>query len=121
MRTASRIALALVIIGAINWGLIGLFGFDLVASLFGGQDALLSRIVYALVGLSGLVSIGLLFMTDEDMEFGRDVDRETYTSLNYNTEFGEETDYTVLREPSDEGPVDRNKQKHRNNQKNANK
>ena len=44
------ISLVLVIIGAINWGLIALFQFDLVASLFGGQDAFLSRIIYGLVG-----------------------------------------------------------------------
>lgn len=55
------IALILSIIGSLNWGLIGLFQFDLVAWLFGGQDALLSRIVYALVGLAGLWCITLLF------------------------------------------------------------
>lgn len=54
------LALILVIVGALNWGLIGLFGFDLVATLFGGQEALLSRIVYALVGLSGLYAISFL-------------------------------------------------------------
>lgn len=53
-------ALILVIIGALNWGLIGLFGFDLVATIFGGQDALISRIVYSLVGLAGLYSISFL-------------------------------------------------------------
>lgn len=56
-----RVALILVIIGAINWGLIGLFDFDLVATIFGGHTALLSRIVYSLVGLAGLYSITLLF------------------------------------------------------------
>ncbi|WP_025025551.1 DUF378 domain-containing protein [Caldalkalibacillus mannanilyticus] len=56
-----RIALLLVIIGALNWGLIGLFQFDVVAALFGGQAAWLSRIVYALVGLAGLYAITLLF------------------------------------------------------------
>ncbi|MBM7613871.1 DUF378 domain-containing protein [Alkaliphilus hydrothermalis] len=56
-----RLALLLVIIGALNWGLIGLFQFDLVASLFGGQSALLSRIVYSLVGIAGAYSISLLF------------------------------------------------------------
>jgi len=56
-----RIALILVIIGALNWGLIGIFGFDLVATIFGGQSALLSRIVYTLVGLAGLYAITLLF------------------------------------------------------------
>jgi len=53
-------ALVIVIIGAINWGLIGLFGFDLVASLLGGQTSMLSRIVYSLVGLAGLYSITFL-------------------------------------------------------------
>ena len=52
--TADIIALVLVIIGAINWGSIGLFGFDIVAALFGGQTALMSRIIYSLVGLSGI-------------------------------------------------------------------
>ena len=59
-----KIALILVIIGALNWGLIGFFGFDLVASIFGGQGALISRIIYALVGLAGLWSITLLFRDD---------------------------------------------------------
>ncbi|MGG1662772.1 DUF378 domain-containing protein [Brevibacillus sp. NRS-1366] len=52
-----KLALILVIIGAINWGLIGLFKFDLVATLFGGSDSLLSRIVYTLVGLAGIYAI----------------------------------------------------------------
>lgn len=60
-----RISLILVIIGALNWGLIGLFRFDLVANLFGGQDALLSRIIYTLVGLAGLYCITLLFRERE--------------------------------------------------------
>ena len=48
-----RIALLLVIIGAVNWGLVGIFRFDLVAALFGGQAAVISRIVYTLVGAAG--------------------------------------------------------------------
>ena len=56
-----RFALILVIIGAINWGLIGLFRFDLVASIFGGQTSVLSRIIYTLVGLGGLWTASLLF------------------------------------------------------------
>ena len=56
-----KFALVLVIIGAINWGLISLFQFDLVATIFGGQTVLLSRIVYGLVGLAGLYRITLLF------------------------------------------------------------
>ena len=55
------IALILSIIGSLNWGLVGLFKFDLVAWLFGGQDALISRIVYTLVGSAGLWCITLLF------------------------------------------------------------
>ena len=55
------IALILTIIGALNWGLIGLLRFDLVAWIFGGQTALLSRIIYGLVGLAGLWCITLLF------------------------------------------------------------
>ncbi len=54
-------ALILSIIGAINWGLIGIFRFDLVAWLFGGQTAVLSRIVYTLVGLAGIWCISMLF------------------------------------------------------------
>ncbi len=54
-------ALILVIIGALNWGSIGLFGVDLVALIFGGQASILSRIIYTLVGLGGLWSISLLF------------------------------------------------------------
>ena len=48
------IALILSIIGSLNWGLVGLFKFDLVAWIFGGQSSLLSRIIYGLVGLAGL-------------------------------------------------------------------
>ena len=55
------IALILSILGSINWGLIGIFRFDLVAWLFGGQDALISRILYTVIGLAGLWCITLLF------------------------------------------------------------
>lgn len=58
MKTLYYIALTLVIIGALNWILIGLFSFDLVTSIFGKMSAF-SRVIYTLVGLSGLVSIGL--------------------------------------------------------------
>lgn len=56
-----KIALLLTIVGAINWGLIGIFQFDLVSYIFGGQGAMLSRIVYTLVGAGGLWCISLLF------------------------------------------------------------
>ncbi len=55
------IALILVIIGAINWGSIGLFGIDIVASLFGGQMSVISRVIFTLVGLAGLWSISFFF------------------------------------------------------------
>ena len=55
------IALILSIIGSLNWGLVALFKFDLVAWIFGEQDAALSRIIYGLVGLAGLWCITLLF------------------------------------------------------------
>ena len=64
------LALILSIIGSLNWGLVGIFQFDLVAWLFGGQDAVISRIVYTLVGLAGLWCITLLFRK------GRNVDGE---------------------------------------------
>ena len=54
-RTVWLIAFVLVVVGALNWGLVGLAQFDLVATLFGGSAAVLSRIVYSLVGLSGLL------------------------------------------------------------------
>ncbi len=56
-----NLALSLVIIGAINWGSIGFFGFDLVSALFGGSGSVLTRIIFALVGIAGLWAIGLLF------------------------------------------------------------
>lgn len=61
IRMLDKVSLALVIIGAINWALIGIFQFDLVAYLFGGQSAVVSRIVYTLVGAAGLWCITLLF------------------------------------------------------------
>lgn len=59
MKTLDNIALALLIVGGLNWLLVGLFKFDLVAMLFGGQAAIISRIVYILVGLSALYCIKL--------------------------------------------------------------
>lgn len=60
------IALILSIIGSLNWGLVGIFKFDLVAWIFGGQAAVVSRIIYALVGLAGLWCISLLFRRNRD-------------------------------------------------------
>ena len=63
MKVVYYIALTLVIIGAINWLLIGLFSFDVVATLFWNMS-ILSRIIYSLVGISGLISIGLYTKID---------------------------------------------------------
>ena len=60
------IALILSIIGSLNWGLVGLFKFDLVAWIFGGQATVISRIIYAVVGLAGLCCITLLFRRNRD-------------------------------------------------------
>ena len=60
-----RIALLITIIGALNWGSIGLFRFDIVAWIFGGQDALLSRVIYTVVALAGIWCISLLFRERE--------------------------------------------------------
>ncbi|MDR1465686.1 MAG: DUF378 domain-containing protein [Oscillospiraceae bacterium] len=56
-----RIALILVVLGALNWGSIGLFQFDMVAWIFGGQGAVVSRILYTLVALAGIWCVSLLF------------------------------------------------------------
>ena len=61
MKVLDRIALALVIIGALNWGAVGLFRFDCVAAIFGGQAAAVSRVIYTLAGIAGLWCITLLF------------------------------------------------------------
>lgn len=60
-----RVSLLLVIIGALNWLLVGLFQFDAVAWLCGGQTAVISRIIYAVVGIAGLWCISLLFRDRE--------------------------------------------------------
>ena len=60
METLQKCALVLTIIGALNWGLVGLFNFDLVAYLL-GENAMFSRTVYVLVALAGILNIGILF------------------------------------------------------------
>ncbi|MEM1505396.1 DUF378 domain-containing protein [Domibacillus sp. 8LH] len=66
MKGLDSVALILLIVGGINWLLVGLLQFDLVASIFGGQDALLARIVYILVGLSALYSLKFLSLINRD-------------------------------------------------------
>lgn len=68
MQILQKIALVFTIIGAINWGLIGIFDFNLVASIFGDGSAL-SRIIYAIVGICGLINIGLLFTEYKDNKY----------------------------------------------------
>ena len=64
MQTLQKVSLILIIIGAINWGLIGLFDFNLVETMF-GVDNVLTKVIYALVGIAGIIDISLLF---EDFE-----------------------------------------------------
>ena len=78
-----RIALGLIIVGAINWGLIGFLNFDLVAFIFNGQQSILSRIIYALVGLSGLYALTILFTGIESID-------ESNHNHDYATEFSSE-------------------------------
>ena len=60
METLQKICLVLTIIGAINWGLIGLLDFNLVATIF-GSGSILEKIIYILVGIAGIINIGILF------------------------------------------------------------
>ncbi len=63
-----KIALFLAIVGGLNWGSIGLFGFDVVAFLFGGTTSVMSRVVYTLVGLAAIWCISLLFRESDPVE-----------------------------------------------------
>lgn len=64
MDTLKKICLVLIIIGAINWAFVGLFELDLVASLFGGADSMISRIIYVIIGIAGIIDIAYLFDRD---------------------------------------------------------
>ena len=65
METLQKITLIFTIIGAINWGLIGIFDFNLVTSLF-NEGTIITKIVYSIVGICGLINIGILFMSMEN-------------------------------------------------------
>ena len=65
METLQKICLVLTIVGAINWGLIGLFDFNLVSTIF-GDGSMIEKIVYILVGVAGIINIGILFNHIED-------------------------------------------------------
>ncbi len=68
MMIMNKIALLLIIVGALNWGLVGLFSFDLVAWICGGATAILARIIYTVIALAGIWCISLLFMDNEEAE-----------------------------------------------------
>ena len=65
-----KISLILVIIGAVNWGSIGLFKFDIVGWIFGSQDAIVSRIIFTIVALAGIWCISMLFRDKREVEVG---------------------------------------------------
>jgi uncharacterized membrane protein YuzA (DUF378 family) len=72
-------ALALVIIGAVNWGLVGFFRFDFISAIFGGSTSWVSRIIYALIGLAGIYSLSLFGKMGQDRDYSSSHDhfRET--------------------------------------------
>jgi len=76
MATLQKIALVLTIIGAINWGLIGLFDFNLVAAIF-GEMSVFSRVLYVLIGLAALINIAIFFI---DLDHSREVKERVYAS-----------------------------------------
>ena len=61
MKTLQRIALVLTIVGALNWGLIGFFDFNLVTALFGDTNNIISRIIYSIIAIAGIINIGWFF------------------------------------------------------------
>lgn len=72
MVIVDKTALTLAIVGALNWGSIGIFGFDIVAWIFGGQSSIGARIIYTLVALAGIWCITVLFRTWYESERGRE-------------------------------------------------
>ena len=66
MRIINKIALLLIIVGALNWGLVGLFAFDLMAWITGGATTILARIIYTIIALAGVWCISLLFIDDNE-------------------------------------------------------
>ncbi|MFD1415687.1 DUF378 domain-containing protein [Oceanobacillus jeddahense] len=94
MKTLHAIAVTLLIIGAINWGLIGFFQFDLVSAIFGGQTAILSRIIYGLVGISAIYYLTTLFSG-----VGESVQDSDNLQTSFRTEFSE--DYGIEEELED--------------------
>ena len=66
MNIIDRIALALIVIGGVNWGLVGIFQFDLVAWICGGQGSVIARIIYVIIAIAALWCIALLFRDDRE-------------------------------------------------------
>lgn len=67
-----KISLILVIVGALNWGSIGLFQFDIVGWICGGQDSIVARIIFTLVAIAGIWCASMLFRSKEELEVGTD-------------------------------------------------
>jgi len=101
LKTLRRIALALIVIGAINWGLIGLFQYDLVGNIFGGTNSGFARFIYTLVGISGLICLGLLF-NSRTADVGSPEEGRGIATNQFATEFAEEPDLDRLYNPSRE-------------------
>ena len=76
----NKIALIISIIGSLNWGLVGLFSFDLVAWIAGGPETLLARIIYVVVALAGIWCISLLFHDDERDSVHRENHRQSHSN-----------------------------------------
>ena len=70
-----KIALFILLVGGINWGLVGLFGFDIIAWAFGGSASVMSRILYIVVALAAIWCISRFFRQNEIISTGRDKDR----------------------------------------------
>lgn len=68
MNVLQKIALVVIIIGALNWGLYGLFNFNLIAFLFDNISTVISRILYALVGIAGIIAVSTLFIHDRQID-----------------------------------------------------
>lgn len=76
MNIIQKTALSLTLIGAINWGLVGIFKFDLVAAIF-GEMSVFSRVLYVLIGLAALINIAIFFI---DLDHSREVKERVYAS-----------------------------------------
>ncbi|MFC4618365.1 DUF378 domain-containing protein [Camelliibacillus cellulosilyticus] len=74
MNGLQRTALAIIIIGGIDWGLMGFFQYDVIGAIFGGQGAVISRIIYGIVGIAALYALTLLFKPSEEIVRDRETE-----------------------------------------------